>query len=401
MIADRNRERWAALLAFSVAAVSACQPGAQAQPASSVPPGAVTNAPLVPLPPQPADVPWPTKQWPTGPLPPTVSTAALEPLLAVTAGPRPKLGQTRAVVIIHHGRLVLERYMPGFGPDTPLISWSVAKSITHALVGLAVRDGLVDIDRPMGNPRWAAGDRRAAVTWRQWMNMVDGQVWNEIGVNRPTKNDSARMLFGQGRQDVAAFAASLPLIHAPGEQWNYNSGGITLIDDRLGDLVAPGAPPAERRTRMAAMMTRELFGPLGMTSAQPEFDARGTFMGSALVYATARDFARFGLLYLRDGVWEGRRVLPPGWVDFARTATGARDGRRYGAGWWVEPGGSGPTAGPPDTFRAQGHEGQLIVVVPSRDLVLVRLGLLEGPDLESWTALREWGRAVVALFPKG
>jgi CubicO group peptidase (beta-lactamase class C family) len=320
-------------------------------------------------------------------------------MLSVTDAPRPLLGQTRAIVIVSHGQLVAERYMPGFGPDTPLISWSMAKSITQALVGIAVRDGLVDdIDKPMGNPRWLPGDPRGAVTWRQWMNMVDGQGYREIGEASPVKNDAARMLFGLGRLDVAGFAASLPLVHVPGTHWNYNSAGVNLISDALGHLYAPGATPARRQQMLAAFMRRELFQPLGMTSVQTEFDAAGTFLGSALVYATARDYARFGLLYLRDGQWEGRQLLPRGWVDFARTRTAAKNGESYGAGWWVattEKSGSG-LGQSRDHFRAQGHEGQLIVIVPSKDLIVVRLGLLE--SLDGWRALGEWTERVVALF---
>jgi CubicO group peptidase (beta-lactamase class C family) len=374
-----------------------------------VPPAAGSSAaaPLVPLPAQPPDVAWPTKQWPTGPLAAAVPRPALEELLAVVGKRHERLGETRAVVIVQRGRLVLERYAAGFGPDTAMISWSVAKSITQALVGIAVAKGLVDIDRPMGNPRWARGDPRAAITWRQWMNMVDGQQFREIGVTSVTEHDSARMLFGQGRLDAAAFAASLPLIHPPGKRWNYNSGGVTLMADALGRVFAPGVTaPAERRARMAEVMTRELFGPLGMTSASPQFDAAGTFLGSALVYATARDYARFGLLYLRDGVWEGRRLLPAGWVDLARTGTRAERGGRYGAGWWIEP---APGADLPpefraftssaaaDVFYAQGFQGQIIVVVPSRDLVVVRLGLFD--DRVGWPALHQWTHRLVGLFP--
>src|SRR5204863_4238552 len=136
------------------------------------------------------------------------------------------------------------------------------------------------------------------------------------------------------------------------------------------------------------VLAGELWGPLGMTSAQPEFDAAGTFVGSAFVYATARDFARFGLLYLRDGVWDGRRLLPPGWVDFARTRSPAANGHLYGAGWWLnpDPGVKGVPL-PPDVFSAQGHEGQLISVFPSKDLVIVRLGLFD--DLKGFPALRD------------
>jgi CubicO group peptidase (beta-lactamase class C family) len=348
-------------------------------------------------------VPWPTVAWPTGPLPVGV-TDRLEHALAVVAAPRPGLGETRAVVIIHHGRLVAERYMPGFGPDTPLLSWSMAKSITQALVGIAVRRGLVDIDKPMGNPHWAATDPRAAIPWRNWINMIDGQDYHEIGVYDQTRNDAARMLYGVGRLDVAGFGASLPLIHAPGTHWNYNSAGVNLIADALGRVFAAGTTPTERRARLLALMKDELFGPIGMTSAQPEFDSTGNFVGSALVYATARDWARFGLLYLRDGVWQGRRILPEGWVDFARTRTPVEDCDVYGAGWWVTPAvGRGKPYqalapnGPRDLFLAQGHEGQVVVVVPSKDLVLVRLGLFD--DRAGWSALGEWVASVVTLFP--
>ena len=254
---------------------------------------------LVPLPPQPAGVAWPTAGWPTGELPPGVGDK-LEPLLAVTQQKLPSLGETRAVVIIQHGKLVAEKYAPGFGPDMPLLSWSMAKSVTQALLGIAVRKGLVDVDKPMGNPRWATTDRRNAIPWRQWINMIDGQQYAEIG--QPNAGDAARMLYGEGRRDVAAFGATLPLIHDPGTFWNYNSAGINLISDALARVLAPNTTGAERRLRMSAVLRDELFQPIGMTSAQPEFDAAGNFVGSAWVYATARDWAKFGLLYLRDGV---------------------------------------------------------------------------------------------------
>ena len=154
---------------------------------------------------------------------------------------------------------------------------------------------------------------------------------------------------------------------------------------------------------MAVVLREELFGPIGMRSAQPEFDDAGNFVGSALVYATARDFARFGLLYLRDGVWAGRRILPEGWVDFARTKTPADNSDVYGAGFWITPpSGRGKPylalvqQGPRDLFVAEGHEGQLIVIVPSKDLVVVRLGRLD--DRIGWGALGEWVEKVVALF---
>jgi CubicO group peptidase (beta-lactamase class C family) len=361
-------------------------------------------APLVSLPPQPNDVPWPTEAWPTGPLPATVSKATVDAALSVTNKTSPPLGETRAVAIVHHGRLVAEQYAPGYTAETRLISWSMAKSVTQALVGIAVREKLVDIDKPMGNPRWAADDPRQAITWRQWEQMVDGQDYHEIDrMTDPTRNDAARMLFGKGRFDVAAFGASLPLVHAPGTHWNYNSAGVNLVSDALGRAFAPGADAAQRRARMHDVLSRELFAPLGMKSAQPEFDAAGTFIGSAFVYATARDFARFGLLYLRDGVWDKKRILPPGWVDFARTRGPAPNSGLYGAGFWLTPAPDDITfpyalcpKGPRDLFVAEGHEGQLIVIVPSKDLIVVRLGLI---DDRNFGALGHWVEELVALFP--
>jgi CubicO group peptidase (beta-lactamase class C family) len=359
---------------------------------------------LVPLPRQAPDVPWPDDDWPTGPLPNGVAGDRLERALDVVTARDARLGETRAVIIVSRGRLVLERYMPGFGPETPLISWSMAKSVTQALVGIAVRRGLVAIDKPMGHPRWPPRDARAAITWRAWLNMVDGQKYDEIGSPDPTQNDAARMLFGEGRLDVADFAAGLPLAHAPGSHWNYNSAGINLITDALGTLLSPDADATTRRARIAAMLKDELFGPLGMKSAQPEFDKAGTFIGSAFVYATARDWARFGLLYLRDGVWKERRILPEGWVDFARTKTTADNCDIYGAGWWITPpvGAGKPyhallQGGPRDAFMAEGHEGQLVVVVPSKDLVFVRLGLFD--DRKGFGVLGEWVGNILALFP--
>jgi CubicO group peptidase (beta-lactamase class C family) len=380
-----------------VASLALLAPGAIAQSASPAPA-------LHALPAQTPDVPWPTTAWPTAPLGAGVDSARVEAALAATAAPRPLLGETRAVVVIHRGKLVAERYMPGYGPGTALLSWSMAKSVTQALVGVAVRRGLVDIDRPMGNPRWAPGDPRAAIPWRSWLNMVDGQDYHEIGVADPTRSDAAKMLFGAGRGDVAGYAATLPLVHALGTHWNYNSAGVNLVADALGRAFAPDAAPAERRVRLRAIMNDELFGPIGMTSAEPEFDRAGTFVGSAFVYATARDWARFGLLYLRDGVWDGRRILPEHWVDFARSKTPAADCDVYGAGFWITPAaGTGkpykavaPNI-PRDLFLAEGHEGQVVVIVPSKDLVVVRLGYFD--DLKGWDALGEWLDGIVGAFP--
>jgi CubicO group peptidase (beta-lactamase class C family) len=367
--------------------------------------GAAAQA-LYPLPAQPANVAWPTQEWETTALPADLDRAAFD--LAVTeafAGVHPQFGETRAVLIVQGGRIVFERYNDGFTRETRLVSWSVAKSVTQALVGAAVEQGRVAIDTPMGSPHWRAGDRRASIPWRDWLNMVDGQDYLEIGAPSILANDVTHMLYGRGRDDTARFAASLPLIHDPGAHWNYNSAGTILVADALTRAIVPDAQnPTDRRNRMRAWMQASLFEPIGMHPVV-EFDPQGLFYGSALIWATGRDWARFGYLYLRGGVWDGQRVLPEGWVDFARSHGPAANTDIYGAHWWLTP--SQGTGRPQralitdlsmsDAFSAQGHEGQIIVVVPSKDLVLVRLGRFDG-GAEAWDALGDWATRMTGAF---
>jgi CubicO group peptidase (beta-lactamase class C family) len=366
----------------------------------------LARAELVPLPPQPADVPWPTREWPTGPLPPHADAAAFQAAMSEAFDNRnANLGETRELVVIQGGRLVHEQYASGFNPQMRLVSWSVAKSITQALVGVAVRQGKVDVERPMGNPRWPASDPRAAIPWRTWLQMTDGQRYFEIEATSIANSDASRKLFGPGRLDVAGYCAGLPLIHEPGIHWNYNSCGIVLTADALTRAIVPNPANAQqRRAAMLQWMRTSLFDVLGM-SPQPEFDAAGLYYGSAMIYATARDFAKFGLLYLRDGVWDGQRVLPEGWVDFARTPGPGRNSTIYGAGWWVAPNeGEGrpypwgiDTASSRDAFSAEGFEGQYILIVPSKDLVVVRLGYTNEQQLRTGE-IRKWMGSVARAF---
>ncbi|HVK82066.1 MAG TPA: serine hydrolase, partial [Verrucomicrobiae bacterium] len=318
---------------------------------------------LYPLPPQPAGLAWPTPEWAEAPLPADVDRAAFD--LAVTeafSGPHPLLGETRALVIIQGGRLVYERYADGYARDTRLNSWSMAKSVTHALVGAAVLQGRVSIDTPMGNPHWRASDRRASITWRTWLNMVDGLDYSENG-DSVANAGNARMLFGEGRRDTTRWASGLLPIHDPGTHWNYSSAGTLLISDALTRTIVPNPQNAiDRRDRMRAWMNTSLFDQIGVHPVV-EFDPQGLFYGSSLIWMTGRDWARFGYLYLRGGVWDGQRVLPEGWVDFGRTPGPASNTDIYGAHWWLTP----PTGdGRParslltgdemrDAFSAQGY----------------------------------------------
>jgi len=339
---------------------------------------------LPPLPPQPAGVPWPTTDWPAASPAPGTDTARLDDLLGTAFAQPAHLGQTHAFLAVQGGQVVAERYAEGHGPEETEPSWSMAKSITHALAGLLVKDGRVDIHAAAGAPEWqAAGDGRAAITLDQLLRMSSGLRFTEDYEDADISH-TIEMLFGAGKADVAGFAASMPLDHAPGSHWSYSSGTTNIIARGLSEALGQG------RDGFEAFMRTRLFGPLGMGSAIPKFDAAGTFIGSSFCFCTARDFARFGLFYLRDGVWEGKRLLPEGWVDYARTPTPhvpADNPMGYGAHWWLGLAG-------PGSFSANGYNGQYTVLVPEKDLVLVRHGISE----EQKDAVRAWLAEVAGCF---
>lgn len=251
----------------------------------------------------------------------------------------------------------------------------MAKSMLHALVGTLVGEGRLDVHARAPVPAWQQeGDPRAAITLEHLLTMRDGLDFAEEYVDAGT-SDVIEMLFGSGTTDVAAFAAERPLVAPPVERFNYSSGTTNIISGIVARTVGPGEP--YRR-----LLHERLFDPLGMSSARATFDDAGTWVASSYVHATARDLARFGLLYLRDGAWEGRRLLPAGWVDHGRRqrSTDAESGNGYGAQWWVV----GDEHG---SFWANGYEGQSILVSPALDLVVVRLGKTPAeryPDLEDW-----------------
>jgi CubicO group peptidase (beta-lactamase class C family) len=346
---------------------------------------------LVALPGQPAGVPWPTEAWPEGTLPAGVDIAALLDEVFDDEGP---LARSFAVLVVHRGAVVAERYQGALEhfdrpptpvtADTPLLSWSMAKSVLHAVVGLLVGDGRLDLDAPAAVPEWAEpGDPRHAITLRQLLAMRDGLDFVE-DYEDDRASDVIEMLFGTGQADMAHFGADRPLAAPPGTRFSYSSGTSNIISG----VVARTVGASEEYARF---LHGRLFAPLGMTSADPELDEAGTWVGSSYVRATARDYARFGLLYLRDGVWNGTRLLPPGWVDYARTwvSVDPEDRSPYGAHWW---GVADDTRG---TFRASGYEGQSITICPPLDLIVVRLGKT---PLEREPALGPWRAAMVDAF---
>ncbi len=269
------------------------------------------------------------------------------------------LGRNDALLILRNGETVFESYGADHGPAVRHIAWSMTKSVTHALVGVGVAQGRVDIDAPLAMVAHPA----RGLTLRALLTLTDGLAWDE-GDYDPARSDAARMLFGAGRFDGAAFAADRAQAWPPGTHWNYSTGAFALAAAELQSRLFPGVTaPDSRRASMLHWMRESFFDPAGMAGAQPEFDRAGHFAGGSFLYATARDFARFGELYRLDGVRRGRRILPAGWVKFARTPTVEAT---YGAGFRLEaPAGHKPPsllagAGPMDAFAAEGHEGQVI-----------------------------------------
>ena len=339
------------------------------------------------------DAPWPEGERVDlqGPLQ-DVDRGALEAAVdAAFAEPDPiHRRRTRALVVVHGGRIVAERYAPGFDATMPLIGWSMAKMATNALVGIAVQNGKLDLADKELLPEWRGnGDSRRDITLDQLLRMTSGLSFNEDYEDH--SSDVIQMLFVKG--DKAGFAASKPLQYSPGSHWSYSSGTSNIIARILGQRFT------EKRDYLR-FPREQLFEPLGMRSAVLEPDEAGTFVGSSFMYASARDWARLGLLFLHDGVWQGRRLLPEGWVRYGLTPTQGAPDARYGAHIWLklpQSPGLGEPPMPEDAYYMLGHDQQIVAIVPSRDLVIVRLGLTR--EESAWNHARDLAPIVHAVPP--
>jgi CubicO group peptidase (beta-lactamase class C family) len=289
--------------------------------------------------------------------------SSIEHLLAndVLAGPG-----MRAIVVVHRGRIVAERYAEGFDSQTPQLGWSMAKSVTAGLIGILVKDGRMTLDQPAG---WFAGDGRSRIKISDLLAMSSGLRFNE---GYGAVSDVTRMLYLE--PDMAAFARGQPLEHPVGTVWSYSSGTAVMLARLFQDTAGADA---------VMLMRHRLFEPLGMSSAVMETDERGTLVGSSYMYATPRDWARYGQFLVQDGVWNGQDILPRGYVAMM-SSPAAASGGEYGQAlvWrWVshsDTPGANPDAEfafPADMFWMTGHDGQYIAVVPSAQLVVVRMGL--------------------------
>lgn len=270
---------------------------------------------------------------------------------------------TRAVVVVKGGHIIAERYAPGFSADTPLVGWSMSKSVTSTLIGILADRGLLDVNAPAPIEAWRE-DERSQITLDQLLRMTSSLAWIER--YDEGQSDVTAMLYAS--PDMTAYAVSRPLADSPGTQWKYSSGTSMI----LSRIVHESAEKAGEEP--IGFPYRELFGPLGMHSALIELDNTGTFVGSSYMFASARDWARYGLLYLNRGMWNGKRILSEEWIDYSLTPTPESPNGKFGAHWWLNTGRKEWPSLAENVYAARGYQGQHVLVMPDEDLVIVRLG---------------------------
>ncbi len=327
-----------------------------------------------------------TTMWPLGDIvPDTVPAGISSDLLASVEDKLMNKGEYKGIpfafIVLYKGVPVSEAYRNGLDKNTRFLSWSMAKSFTNAQVGILVKMGRMSISDPAGIEDWKP-DERSKITINDLLQMQSGLEWNE---DYGSRSDVNLMLFDHG--DMSSFAVSKQLAYTPGTHWYYSSGTANILSQLVRQEF-------DSDTSCYAFTQDQLFEKIGITDAVFEVDASGDFVGSSYLYATARDYARFGLLYLNDGVFNGERLFPEDWVDFTRTPASGSNGK-YGALFWLNKDGRYPSA-PDDMFSCEGHDGQMVFIIPSKELVVVVLGFSHKPDnaLETDRLLKDVLQAV-------
>ena len=310
--------------------------------------------------------------WPLGSAAPDVTDrfdALLDAAFAEEDSDRPR--NTKAITVVHEGRLIAEKYADGVAPDTPLIGWSMAKSVTALLTGILVEDGVLANAAPAPVPQWQEreNDPRAEITLDQLLRMSSGLEFEET---YSAATDVTQMLSIE--PDAAAFAAAKPLVGPPNTIWSYSSGTTNIISSIIQNSV--GGTLQDYYT----FAQQRLFRPLGIRTATFEADRSGNFIGSSYLYASARDWARLGQFCLQYGEWNGERLLPEGWVRYLTTPTTTSPGNEYGAHFWLNRDPVDPDRErlfpslPEDAYYMGGYQGQVVLVIPSEALVITRFG---------------------------
>ena len=320
---------------------------------------------------QPDSIPWPMGDKLQDNVPAEVDSirlaAVVQNLFTETDTTNPN--RTRALIVVYDNNIIAEKYAPGFSKNIRLTGWSMTKSITSAIVGVLVKQNGLNIDAPAPVPEWKENDDpRHQLTPRHLLQQTTGLKFEEV---YSKSSHATRMLSQHG--DMGAYAASLQLQHAIGSRFHYSSGNSNILSRVIRHIIGDN--------KYYSFPYEQLFYRIGMYSVILEPDASGTFVGSSFCFATARDWARFGLLYLNNGIFNGQQILSSDWVKQSVTPSSAAEQGEYGFQWWLNKGAAGrrenrlfPTL-PEDLFFADGFEGQNVFVIPSKKLVVVRLGL--------------------------
>lgn len=312
-----------------------------------------------------------------------------------------ELGETRALVVMHGGEIAAERYAPGYSERTRFVSWSMAKTVTAVMIGMLVADGQLRLDAPAPVPRWQRpGDPRAEITLRHLLQMRSGLEHTEAG-DPLYDSGEVRMLFLDGRDDMADYATAQPLEAEPGSKFEYSTNTTVILADIAARALTESRNPDVRRKAVADYLHARLFGPIGMTSAVPEFDRSGTLIGGSLIHATARDWAKFGELLRNKGSFRGEQIVPRQWVE--EMITPSPKSPQYGLQTWLNrpvPEGMEqplfPDRAPHSAFSAIGHMGQYVFVSPSQKLTVVRLGHSNAKERK---AMLQQLADVIELYP--
>ena len=328
---------------------------------------------------------------------PPLSDAALSAVEADAGAPRDQLarqiddlftqqelGETRALVVMHGGRVVAERYADGYDADTRFVSWSMAKTVTAVMIGMLVSDGLLRLDESVPEPRWnRPGDARAEITLRQLLQMRSGLRHIEAGPV-PYESSEVRMLFMDGRDDMADWATAETLEAEPGSKFEYSSNTTVILADIAARVLTDSKDPEIRRQAVDTYLRTRIFAPLAMDSVVAEYDASGTLIGGSLMHATARDWARFGEFLRNKGSYRGSQLVPRRWVEFMTSPSPRSE--FYGAQTWlnrdsgIDRDDTQADRGPATMFAAIGHMGQYVLVSPDQKLTVVRLGHSDGEE---------------------
>ena len=310
-------------------------------------------------------------------------------------------GETRALVVFSGGRIVAERYGAGYDKDTRLVGWSMSKTITAVMIGQLISDGRLKLDDSAPVAAWQRpGDPRGAITLRQLLQMRSGLRHTEAG-DPVYESGEVRMLFLEGRDNMAAWAEAEPLEAEPGKKFEYSSATTVILSDIATRALTQSADPGVRQRAVSDYLRTRLFEPTGMKSAVPEFDAAGTLIGSSLIHATARDWGRFGEFLRAGGTARGVQLVPRNWIEFMTSPSPRNPG--YGAQTWLnrpQPDGREslfPGRAPRSVFAALGHLGQYVIVSPEQKLTVVRLGKSTEPER---AAVRDHLARIMSLFPK-